>query len=116
MFRLIVDRSTTGANPGDGVETGWTEGHGGEKVDDPDEEPHLAKVRVAGSNPVFRSQKRSRGVRWQSSRAERTTQLPLTQSLTKVAHGLEGVLGAEVLTRELSHEIRLEGIEFLAIE
>ena len=53
---LVVDRSTTGSNSG---------GFGGRSVDGRpaqrnrqdalDELKHLAKVRVAGSNPVFRS-------------------------------------------------------------
>ena len=39
----------------DWVETGWTEPHFRGPDRPIDENPHLAKVRVAGSNPVFRS-------------------------------------------------------------
>jgi hypothetical protein len=39
----------------DTVEAGWTERHDRERWGPMDEKHHLAKVRVAGSNPVFRS-------------------------------------------------------------
>ena len=49
----VVERSTTGADAVDGLDLErWGTG-----VDQPAENHHPAKVRVAGSNPVFRSEK-----------------------------------------------------------
>jgi hypothetical protein len=56
-FRTTVDRSTTGADPGDGVELGGRNRTIGIDKDVVNENHHLAKVRVAGSNPVFRSKR-----------------------------------------------------------
>jgi hypothetical protein len=53
---LVVDRSTTRVNPVDSVETGRTEPHfGGLARPRRAKTTTFAKVRVAGSNPVFRS-------------------------------------------------------------
>jgi hypothetical protein len=53
---VVVDRSTTGRISG-GFNGNWADGIAaqGTGVDPMDEKNHLAKVRVAGSNPVVRS-------------------------------------------------------------
>jgi hypothetical protein len=53
---LVVDRSTTGLNSG-GLGGHSEDGGPAQRIrlDTVDELKHLAKVRVAGSNPVFRS-------------------------------------------------------------
>jgi hypothetical protein len=56
--RLIVERSATAVDSVDGLETGWTDQHFRRRTEPRrTKKHHLAKVRVAGSNPVFRSKK-----------------------------------------------------------
>ena len=55
--RSIVERSTTATDWVDGMETGWRDRTSPDGADLQDHFQHLAKVRVAGSNPVFRSNK-----------------------------------------------------------
>ena len=61
MADVVVDRSTTGRISG-GFNGNWADGIAaqGTGVDPMDEKDHLAKVRVAGSNPVVRSRRKSR--------------------------------------------------------
>jgi hypothetical protein len=52
----VVERSATGQNPGGCRGLPVDRGAGRQIAEDPiDKSHHLAKVRVAGSNPVFRS-------------------------------------------------------------
>jgi hypothetical protein len=58
---LVVDRSTTGANPVDWVETGWThlQARGLERTHPVDGFRHLAKVRVVGFESGLPLQRRA---------------------------------------------------------
>jgi len=59
----IVDRSTTATDWLDGVETGWTEQlFAGRERTSKTKNATFAKVRVAGSNPVFRSKESHTGI------------------------------------------------------
>ena len=60
-WALVVDRSTTGWNLGIRVGN-WVDGSAAHRTgpDAGDEKNHLAKVRVAGSNPVVRSKEKAR--------------------------------------------------------
>jgi hypothetical protein len=56
-----VDRSTTATDWVDAVETRWTQAHIAGPEPTQGEKHHLAKVRVADSNPVFRSNETPQG-------------------------------------------------------
>jgi hypothetical protein len=64
----IAERSTTWAQRVGAVETGWTEARGGELEPSAEtENTTLPWVRVAGSNPVFRSQGPGQTMCWSGS-------------------------------------------------
>lgn len=53
MVASIVERSTTAADWVDPLETDeWTDLHSRNQLDQTEDEKHLVKMRVAGSNPV----------------------------------------------------------------